>query len=87
MLRLMRSEPAPLARPTPATLEGIAATLDAQADRLDTLHEDVCRLGARVGTNEVEIARLQEQGTLRSAGLAGLSVILATIAGWLGISR
>ena len=87
MPRPGRSSWAHMAKPTAATLEGIAATLDAQADRLDALHEDVVRLCDRTTVSEVAIARLEEKNNMRSAGLAGLSVILATIAGWLGMSK
>jgi hypothetical protein len=54
---------------------------------LDALCDELANLRVQALESEIAIARLEEQGKLRSAGLAGLSVILATIAGWLGMSR
>ena len=81
-----------------ATLEGIQATLDMLVSsvdrRFDSADEQLTvvntrlnALNGRMRDTEVCIARLQEQSTMRASLLAGLSVLGAAVAAWLGVTH
>lgn len=65
----------------------IEARQEAHGDVLAEISASLSDVNNRTRDNEVCIARLQEQTNLRSAGLAGVSVVLSAIAAWLGMSR
>lgn len=71
----------------PSRVDVLIERISNLIDRIDAWERRQIDCEERVTTLEIDQARLKERQGLWVGGLAGLQVILAAIAAWLGISK
>jgi hypothetical protein len=71
----------------PSQVDVLIERVNNLIDRIDAWEKRQTDCEERIITLEIDQARLRERQGLWAGGLAGLQVILAGIAAWLGMSK